>query len=278
MKTGQYELSIVNAGYLAMDCGAVFGVVPKALWQRQVQCDEKNRMLMSLNCLLLESGKRKILVDTGVGNGLGEKLRKIYNIQDNTSIADSLAEKGLKPEDITDVLVTHLHFDHAGGLMDHSTKASFFRNARYYTGEQQFQWAQSPSLIDRASYKKRNYMPLYKSGRLQLLKPGEQPFDGIRLYQTTGHTPGMITLEVIKKHNPVYYCADIFPTHFHVPGNYISAYDLHPLDLLREKQFFLKKVHKNKGILIFPHDSVIVAASVANVNNDYQINKTYKTI
>ncbi|MFP4547012.1 MAG: MBL fold metallo-hydrolase [Fidelibacterota bacterium] len=278
MKTGQYEISIINAGFLAMDCGAVFGVVPKALWQRQVQCDEKNRMLMSLNCLLLESAVRKILVDTGLGNGLGEKLRKIYNIQDNTSIADSLAEKGLKPEDITDVLVTHLHFDHAGGLIDHPTKEPFFRNARYYTGKQQFQWAQSPSLIDRASYKKRNYMPLYESGRLQLLKPGEQPFDNIRLYQTTGHTPGMITLEINDNQSPVYYCTDIFPTHFHIPVNYISAYDLHPLDLLREKQFFLKKIQKNKGILIFPHDPLLAAASVANVNNDYQINKTYKTI
>ncbi len=233
---------------------------------------------MSLNCLLLESAEKKILVDTGVGNGLGEKLRKIYNIQDNTSIADSLAEKGLKPEDITDVLVTHLHFDHAGGLMDYSTKEPFFWNARYYTGKQQFQWAQSPSLIDRASYKKRNYMPLYKSGQLQLLKPGEQPFADIRLYQSTGHTPGLIALEVKDKHSPVYYGSDIFPTHFHVPANYISAYDLHPLDLLREKQFFLKKVQKNRGILIFSHDPVITAASVANVNNDYQINKTYKTI
>lgn len=121
-------------------------------------------------------------------------------------------------------------------------------------------------------------MPLHDSGKLQLLKAGEQPFDGIRLYQTAGHTPGLITLEIEDNEQPAYYCTDIFPTHFHIPLNYISAYDLKPLDLLKEKEFFLKKAWKNQGIIIFPHDPEIKMVSVEKVNNDYQINKTYKRI
>ena len=278
MKAGKFEVKIINAGFLAMDCGGVFGVIPKTIWQKKVEPDEFNRLKMATNCLLLVSDDQKILVDTGVGNGLGEKLRKIYNIQDETNIESSLAEYDIKPEDITDVIVTHLHFDHAGGLMNHKTKEPFFLNARYYASEEQFHWANNPTMIDRASYKTRNYNPIYEAGRMQLLKSGEQPIDGIRFYYTKGHTPGLICLEIQDKQQPLFYCTDIFPTSYHVPVHYISSYDLHPLDLLKEKEFFLKKVWEKDGVLIFPHDTKIGAVSVEKKNNDYQINTTYTHI
>jgi glyoxylase-like metal-dependent hydrolase (beta-lactamase superfamily II) len=278
MKAGKYKVKIVNAGYLAMDGGSAFGIIPKALWERKVQCDEKNRLLMALNCLLLISDDRKILVDTGIGNGLSDKLRKIYNINDQTNLESSLTRLGIKPAEITDVLITHLHFDHAGGLINHKTGKIFFEEARYYASKKQFEWANSPSILDRASFKKRNYNPVYDSGKMQLLKEGEQPIAGLRLYQTDGHTPGMITLAIEDKKHPVYYCTDLFPTTYHVPLHYISAYDLHPLQLVREKIFFLKKAAKTGGIIIFPHDPNIVAATVEKINNDYQIKKTFEVI
>ncbi|NPE27367.1 MBL fold metallo-hydrolase [Methanococcoides sp. SA1] len=278
MKAGRFEVKVINAGFLAMDCGGIFGIIPKAIWQKKVTPDEHNRLKMSTNCLLLISDDRKILVDTGVGNGLGDKLRKIYNIQDETNIESSLAENGLTPKDITDVIVTHLHFDHAGGLMDHKTKEPFFSNARYYSSEEQFHWANNPTMIDRASYKKRNYNPVYDAGRMQLLKNGEQPMDGMKFYYTKGHTPGLICLEIEDENQPVYYCTDIFPTSHHVPVHYISAYDLHPLELLKEKRFFLKKLWENNGVLVFPHDTKTTAASVEINNDEIQIHRTFKII
>jgi len=233
---------------------------------------------MPTNCLLLISDDRKILVDTGVGNGIGDKLRKIYNIQDETNIESSLAENGLTPKDITDVIVTHLHFDHAGGVMDHKIKKPFFPNARYYTSEEQFHWANNPTMIDRASYKSRNYKSVYDAGRMQLLKNGEQPIEGMKFYYTKGHTPGLICLEIEDENQPVYYCTDIFPTSHHVPVHYISAYDLHPLELLKEKRFFLKKLLENDGVLVFPHDTKTTAASVELNNDDIQINRTFNII
>lgn len=278
MKAGKYEVKIVNAGFLAMDCGGVFGIIPKAIWQKKVKPDEFNRLKMSTNCLLLISEEKKILVDTGVGNGLGEKLRKIYNIEDETNIVSSIAENGIKPEDITDVIATHLHFDHAGGLMDHKIKEPFFPNARYYVSEQQFKWANNPTMIDRASYAKRNFNPVYENGKMQLLKNGEQPIDGIRFYYTKGHTPGLICLEIEDLQQPLFYCTDIFPTSYHIPVYYISAYDLYPIDLLKEKQFFLNKIAEKGGVMIFPHDIKIGAVTIEKRNNDYHINKTYKNL
>ena len=278
MKVGKFDIEIVNAGYFAMDCGAVFGVVPKALWQNKVECDENNRILMSLNCLLLESGNRKILVDTGIGNGVGKKIRKIFKIEDTTNIELSLNEFGIKPEDITDVISTHLHFDHAGGLMNHKTGNLFFSNARYYVSETQFNWANNPTCIDRASYAKRNFNPVFESSQGQLLKNGEQPIDGMKFYYTNGHTPGMITIEVEDEKTPIFYCSDIFPSSHHIKINYISAYDLIPLSLIKEKEFFLKKVYNQNGIIIFPHDAIKQAVSIEKMNNDYQINKSFNTI
>ncbi|MBN2281386.1 MAG: MBL fold metallo-hydrolase [Candidatus Marinimicrobia bacterium] len=278
MKTGIFEVKTINAGFLAMDCGGIFGVVPRAIWQKKVNPDEHNRLKMATHCLLLISENRKILVDTGVGNGVGEKLRIIFNIEDDTSLERALAEAMISPEDITDVIVTHLHFDHAGGLINHRSQLPFFPNAQYYTSEEQFQWANNPTLIDRASFTKRNFLPLYEKGKLQLLKAGEQPLDGIRFYYSRGHTPGLLTLEIEDQQQPLFYCADLFPTAFHIPLHYISAYDLYPVDLLREKAFFLKKIWEKGGLLIFPHDTNIVAASVEKINNDYQINKTFNRI
>lgn len=221
-----------------MDCGAIFGVIPRAIWEKRVEVDKHNRMLMSTNCLLLISDDKKILIDTGVGNGLGDKLRKIYKIDDQTNLENSLLSAGIRSEDITDVIVTHLHFDHAGGLMNHKTKEPFFPNAIYYTSEKQFQWAQNPSRIDRASYKSRNYNPIYEAGKMQLLKENEQPIPGLKIHYTKGHTPGLMAIEIENEVAPAFYCTDIFPTHHHIPIHYISAYDLYPLDLLIEKQYF----------------------------------------
>ena len=147
MRAGKFSLKIINCGYFAMDCGAIFGIIPKAIWQNKVKCDEKNRLMMSMNCLLLESENQKILVDTGTGNGLGDKLNRIYNIKNSESILNTLKKCGLAPEDITDVICTHLHFDHAGGLIGHKTKILYFPNAKYYVSKKQYEWTMNPQFI-----------------------------------------------------------------------------------------------------------------------------------
>ena len=258
MKIGDYTIHSIQTGLFKLDGGAMFGVVPKNLWQKTNPSDDQNRIEMCTRALLLDSGKRIILVDTGIGYKLSEKLNSIYAVDFSTYTLESgLASRGLSRSDITDVILTHLHFDHAGGSTeyDESGKAMpAFENAVYHVQKKHFEWAMNPTDRDKASFFPENYVPLFESGRLAFTD-GEQKFDEcITLCPLNGHTSHMQLVKVSDGDNTLLHLADLIPTAGHIPAPFIMGYDLFPLTTLDEKKKYLKEISENNWTVVFEHD------------------------
>ncbi|MGH2575176.1 MAG: MBL fold metallo-hydrolase, partial [Ignavibacteria bacterium] len=259
MKIGDYKLYSVQTGLFKLDGGAMFGVVPKPLWSKTNPPDDRNRIQMGMRSLLLVSDKRKILVDNGVGYKLTAKLNDIYGVDHSSyTLEKSLGDSGYSTEDITDVILTHLHFDHAGGstYFDENRQVKLtFPNAVYYLQRKHWEWANNPSERDKASFFPENFLPLEKAGQLKLLD-GEHKFDEyITLQVINGHTPAQEIVKVKDDSTTLLYTADLFPTTSHIPAPYIMGYDLYPLTTLDEKKKFLSKIINEKWILFFEHDA-----------------------
>ncbi|MBL7127888.1 MAG: MBL fold metallo-hydrolase [Ignavibacteria bacterium] len=266
MKIGDYEVHSVQTGLFKLDGGAMFGVVPKNLWERTNPSDEKNRIEMCARALLLDSGKKKVLIDTGIGNKMPERLNQIYAVDNSKYTLDSsLKELGCMREDITDVIISHLHFDHAGGSTfydeDKQLKVAF-PNAVYHVQKEQYEWALNPSDRDRASYFPENYKLLEDKKVLNLLN-GEHKFDGnVTLLPVNGHTKDMQMIKISDGDNTLLYLADLIPTAGHIPLPYIMGYDLFPLMTLDEKKKYLKDVSENNWMVFFEHDPYNECATV----------------
>ncbi len=266
MKIGDYEVHSVQTGLFKLDGGAMFGVVPKNLWERTNPSDEKNRIEMCARALLLDSGKKKVLIDTGIGNKMPERLNQIYAVDNSKYTLDSsLKELGCTREDITDVIISHLHFDHAGGSTfydeDKQLKVAF-PNAVYHVQKEQYEWALNPSDRDRASYFPENYKLLEDKKVLNLLN-GEHKFDGnVTLLPVNGHTKDMQMIKISDGDNTLLYLADLIPTAGHIPLPYIMGYDLFPLMTLDEKKKYLKDVSENNWMVFFEHDPYNECATV----------------
>lgn len=267
MRIGGYELSSVETGWFALDGGAMFGVVPRALWQKKIEPDEKGRIGLALRALLIEevAGDRKILVDTGIGQKWDEKSSAIYGVDHSQlELERSLIARGLKTDDITDVLLTHLHFDHAGGATKKVGKqvVPTFSNATYYVQKANLEWAQNPTEKDRASYRPDDFDALLREGVLELLDgPGEW-LPGIELIITNGHSQALQLPHVHGPEGHVTYCADTIPTSAHVPTPWVMAYDNFPLTTLEEKKAILQRAIEEDWILFFEHDPFGPAARV----------------
>lgn len=259
MKLGDYKLNSVQTGLFRLDGGAMFGVVPKNLWQKTNPSDDQNRIEMCTRALLLESGKKKILVDTGIGYKLSEKINKIYDVDFTSYTLESSLEKlNLKKEDVTDVILTHLHFDHAGGSTYYDGEGKIkaaFPNAVYHVQKKQYEWALNPTERDRASFFPENYKPLEDCKVLNLVD-GEHEFDKfITLLPVNGHTSHMQLVKVSDgEGNTILFTADLIPTAGHVPAPYIMGYDLFPLTTLEEKKRYLKEISENDWTVFFEHD------------------------
>ena len=266
MKIGDYEVHSVQTGLFRLDGGAMFGVIPKNLWERTNPSDEQNRIEMCARALLLDSGEKKVLVDTGIGNKMSEKFIKIYDVDyTKHTLESSLKELGYTREDITDVIISHLHFDHAGGNTyydeDKQLKISF-PNAVYHVQKGQYEWALSPTDRDRASYFPDNYKYLEEKKVLNLLN-GEHKFDEcITLLPVNGHTKDMQLIKVSDGDNTLLYLADLIPTAGHIPLPFIMGYDLFPLTTLDEKKRFLKDITENNWTVFFEHDPYNECATV----------------
>jgi glyoxylase-like metal-dependent hydrolase (beta-lactamase superfamily II) len=258
MKIGDYEIRSVMAGYLKLDGGAMFGVVPKTLWSRTNPADENNRIEMCTRLLLLDNGKRRILIDTGSGYKLAKKINEIYAVDFSKSTVESELEKyNLKKEDITDVILTHLHFDHAGGSTyyddDKQLKAAF-PNAVHYVQEKHLDWARNPSERDKASFFPNDFEPLVRD---KLLKTVEGEFkldDYITLLPVNGHTRFMNLVMVSDGKEALLYAADLIPMESHIPLPYIMGYDLFPLITLEEKRKYLNEAVEKNLTLFLEHD------------------------
>lgn len=271
MQIGKYKLFAVNSGFFKLDGGAMFGIIPKPLWEKTNSADSHNRIKLATRNLLLISDSRKILVDTGMGDKFDKKSSQIYDIdQHEYSLEKSLAEHGVSLDQVTDVILTHLHFDHTGGStkLENGKLVPTFKNAEYYVSEKNFNWGSNPSERDRGSYLKDSFIPLAEEG---ILKFYDRQFDDeIEFIEVNGHTFGQNLIKISDASNTVLYCADLFPTASHIPLPYIMGYDLQPLVTLEEKKKIIPKAVEESWILFFEHDPETAAARVVKSEKGYK--------
>lgn len=266
MTIGQYTLDAVETGRFALDGGAMFGVVPKPLWSRTNPPDDRNRITLAARSLLLRDGRRTILIDNGNGPKFTEKLRDIYRLEDGDSnLAASLGALGVKFTDVTDVILTHLHFDHAGGstVIENGRAVPAFPNARYHVQAAHWAQAMNPTPRDRASFFPDDYLPLRDAGVLEFTDGEGEIFPGIRVVVTNGHTTAQQLPLISDGRTTLLFSCDLFPTTAHLPLPYVMAYDLRPLVTLEEKRTVLERAADERWVLFFEHDPGTVACTVA---------------
>ncbi|MBV6422189.1 MAG: putative quorum-quenching lactonase YtnP [Ignavibacteriaceae bacterium] len=279
MKIGKYKLGIINSGSFGLDGGAMFGIIPKPLWQKTNPADDVNRVRLATRNLLLESDSKKIIIDTGMGSKWDEKSKNIYAIDEMLSMNSALESKGLKAEDITDVFLTHLHFDHTGGST-FSVNAKYqpaFPNAKYYVQKQNYEWAINPSDRDRGSYIKENFQPLMDEGLLKFTNGNSMFDDEIEFLVINGHTFGQQMIKISDGINTILFCSDLMPFISHISLPYIMGYDLQPLVTLEEKLKYLKLALDENWKLFFGHDPDFAVATVKKLNERYAVDKSFRT-
>lgn len=277
MKLGKYTVRLLDAGRFGLDGGAMFGVVPKPLWSRAYHPgDEVNRIPMATRLLLIEWDDRRLLVDTGNGTKLTPKLQEIYAL-DTTypPLTGLLAEAGVSTGTITDVVLTHLHFDHAGGAttLEGSTALPTFPNARYYVQADQLAWARNPTEKDRASFMPENYEPLVEAGSLDLVEGSVYLTSELSLHPLFGHTQAMQVLLLQTDDGTLFYPADLLPTHAHIPIPYVMGYDNYPLTTIAEKKKWLERAAREEWIVIFEHDAFVAAGTIAHTEKGFSLGK-----
>jgi len=274
MHINDYEIIPIETGRFALDGGAMFGVVPKNLWQRTNPADDQNRIELALRCLLLKGKDKNILIDTGVGEKLNEKLEKIYKVDHSQSnLEKTLSENGIKNEDITDVIISHLHFDHTGGTTKKKNGEIelTFPNAIHHVQLEQWEWANSPAEKDRASFITDNFLLMEKQGKLNILNGAQKIMDGIEALVMYGHTPGMQLIKISDTDNTLLYCADLVPTASHIPIPWVMAYDNNPLTTIEEKKRVLPKAVEENWILFFEHDPFRAAGTVQLTDKGFSL-------
>lgn len=260
------KVSTIIAGYFKLDGGAMHGVVPKSMWQKVNPSDDNNMCTWAMRCLLIETGDRKILVDNGMGDKQDEKFYSHFHPHGEETVESSLAKHGYTPADITDVFLTHLHFDHCGGSIkrEEDKLVPVFPNATYWSNQSHWDWAIAPNPREKASFLKENILPIQESGQLKFIdvKDGEEWISSIRIHYVDGHTEQMMLLQLSTDNNTFLYCADLVPSAAHVSMPWIMSYDMRPLDTLDEKQRLLGKAVEENWTLIFEHDPKIECASL----------------
>jgi len=252
------ELYTIDTGFFKLDGGAMFGVVPKSIWQKLNPADDNNMCSWAMRCLLIADGKRLILVDNGIGNKQDAKFFSYYYLHGNATLDTSLAAHGFHRDDITDVFLTHLHFDHCGGsiVREGDRLVPAFKNAVYWSNQDHWQWATQPNDREKASFLKENILPIQESGQLQFIDRQEGvAFTGnISIRFANGHTDAMMLPQIRYKDHTLVFMADLLPSLGHLPIPYVMAYDMFPLTTLQEKKLFLQEALHNRYILFFEHD------------------------
>jgi len=282
MKLGKYSVKVLEAGRFGLDGGAMFGVVPKPLWSKAYHPgDEVNRIPMSTRLLIIEWDDRCMLVDTGNGTKLSPKLQEIYAIDPSyPPLHVALAGVGITPDAITDVVLTHLHFDHAGGatMLDGSTVVPTFPNARYYVQADQLAWARNSTEKDRASFMPENFEPLVEAGVLDLVEGSVHLSTELSLHPLFGHTQAMQALLLQTDEGTLFYPADLIPTHAHIPIPYVMGYDNYPLTTITEKKRWLERAAREEWIVVFEHDTFVAAGTVVQTEKGYALGKRVELV
>ena len=265
MNLGEWTFRAFHDGRFKLDGGAMFGVVPKTMWEKKHPADEMNRIDLDLRCLLVDHGPRRILVDTGMGDRWEEKKIGVFGLQRRRNqLVAELAEAGITRESITDVILTHLHFDHAGGTLREvdGRLEPVFPEATHWVQKRHWEWAASPSERDRASFRSEDFQALAEGDRLQLVEGAAEILPGVRVHPINGHSPGQQMVEFHTGERTVVYCGDLLPflSQVHIP--WIMGFDLNPLLTVTEKKQFLTRAVEEKFILVFEHDVENEAATV----------------
>jgi glyoxylase-like metal-dependent hydrolase (beta-lactamase superfamily II) len=247
----------ILAGYFKLDGGAMFGVVPKTMWSKLVAPDENNLCTWAMRCLLVEEGDTKLLIDAGMGDKQDAKFFSHYQPHGPT-LNESLQAAGCPPESITDILLTHLHFDHCGGVLRRNGEEfePVFPNAKVWVDPRHWEWGIHPNAREKASFLKENLLPLQELGLLHFLPEGDaSPWPWLSLFRAYGHTEAMVLPVITAQEKKLVFCADLFPSVHHIPMPYVMGYDMRPLETLADKERFFSKAQEENWLLFFEHDA-----------------------
>jgi glyoxylase-like metal-dependent hydrolase (beta-lactamase superfamily II) len=292
------KLYTVNTGYFKLDGGAMFGVVPKSIWNKINPADENNMCSWALRSLLIEDGDRLILIDNGMGDKQSEKFFSYYYLHGNDTLDKSLANHGFNRDDVTDVFLTHLHFDHCGGsiVKEGDKLVPAFKNATYWSNEAHWKWATKPNEREKASFLEENILPIEKSGQLKFIQgwfgeksdipgwhmtienkiPSVSFSENILIRFTNGHTNDMMLPQINYKGTTIVYMADLLPSAGHIPVPYVMAYDMFPLTTLNEKKSFLAEAVENDYILFFEHDPLYECCNLQQTERGIRPKKFFR--
>lgn len=274
------KATTIDTGYFKLDGGAMFGVVPKSIWNKINPADENNMCQWAMRCLLIETEGRKVLIDTGIGNKQDEKFFSHYYLSGDATLENSLEKAGCSKSDVTDVILTHLHFDHCGGAIekDHTGQlVPAFPNATYWSSNRHWEWAVNPNDREKASFLKDNILPIQESGRLKFIETDGADFPpGISVRLVFGHTEAMMLPQFEYKGRTVLYMADLLPSAGHIPLPYVMAYDMFPLTTLNEKKSFLQEAVDGDYVLFFEHDPAIECCTLQQTEKGVRMKEAMK--
>jgi glyoxylase-like metal-dependent hydrolase (beta-lactamase superfamily II) len=278
------KIHSLNTGNFKLDGGAMFGVVPKTIWQRTNPTDQNNMCDWSMRSLLIEDGNRLILIDTGIGDKQDEKFFSYFSLFGSDSLKGNLNKLGFSPEDITDVFLTHLHFDHCGGAIqwnkDRTGFVPVFKNAIYWSTENHWKWATEPNPREKASFLAENILPLQQSGQLKFVeRTGDftkNVFNNFDVLFVDGHTDSMMIPQIHYQDKTLVFMADLLPSTGHVPLPYVMGYDTRPLITMTEKEKFLNQAAEKEFILFLEHDSVNECCTVQQTEKGVRLNKSFQ--
>jgi glyoxylase-like metal-dependent hydrolase (beta-lactamase superfamily II) len=271
------KLHVINTGFFKLDGGAMFGVVPKSIWQKTNPADTDNLCSWAMRCLLIEDDGKLILIDNGIGDKQDAKFFSHYYLHGDDTLSKSLRTAGFSEKDITDMFLTHLHFDHCGGGVryENAKLELVFKNALYWSNAEHWLWATKPNPREKASFIKENILPMEQSGNLRFIDQDISPFPQFDIHYVSGHTDKMMIPKIKYKDKVICYVADLLPSVGHIPLPYVMGYDTRPLLTLEEKEKFLNEAADNGYILFLEHDPIHECCTVKRTEKGVRLDQTF---
>ncbi|RLD73935.1 MAG: MBL fold metallo-hydrolase [Bacteroidetes bacterium] len=272
------KLYAIETGTIKFDGGSMFGIIPRIIWQEQYPTDKRHYSHWAMRCLLVVDGNRKILIDTGIGTKQSKSFLKYYTEKTEYTLESSLNSQGFKLTDITDIVLTHLHFDHCGGCIQYSDNKELvltFPNATIHASKQQWEWAQNPNERENPSFLKENIEPIKKSGKLHLFDKEHELFPNFHVKLFNGHTDGQVIPHINVNGRTIVFCADLFPSTVHLAMPYIMAYDSRPVITIEDKKRFFEKAIEQDYVLFFEHDLYTECCTLTETDKGVRAKDTF---